>query len=193
MLTDRLIYRESWKPGPPVRPVTQDDVSHAELRLSLHGPGRMGLKKSHHDDIDGDPYYLWSGKCAGHWAVSLQHRACFVDLGGEGGIRWCSRQSGAHRLRLVIKLADGPWLVADQAAGASATWQESEFHPRALSWRRLDIEAIEPAEAAGTPDLHRVDAIGFSDLASGGGIDACSRLAWIEVRGTTAPRPSMIE
>ena len=38
------------------------------------------------------------------------------------------------------------------------------------------------------PDLSRVDAIGFTDLARGGGSKLCSRLDWIEVQGRAVAR-----
>ena len=38
-----------------------------------------------------------------------------------------------------------------------------------------------------TPDLSRVEEIGFTDLMAGGGSAACSRLDWIEVYGRLNP------
>jgi hypothetical protein len=192
-MTGKLIYRGSWTETPPVRPVAQRDVSDPALRLSLHGPGCLGLKKSHHDDIEGDPYYLWSGTCAGRWAASLRHRGLLVDFERGGRVLWCTRQSGANRLRLVIKPAEGSWLISDEATGATDDWQESELRPAALTWRLLDIGKVEVGDAVQAPCLRRVDEVGFADLLPGGGIDACSRLAWIEVRGAAMERPRVIE
>jgi hypothetical protein len=36
--------------------------------------------------------------------------------------------------------------------------------------------------------LHDIDAIGFTDLMSGGDKTACSRLSWLEVWGHSVPR-----
>ena len=180
---DTLIYRESWTAIPPARPVTQEHVSHPDLILSLHGPGRMGLKKSHHSEIEGDPYYIWSGTCEHSWALSLSHSKLLVNFEVAGMVRWCSRQSGAHRLRLIVKSVDGPWLVSDQSAGGSEDWREFEFRPLSLSWRLLDIDEVKVMGEAPAPSLTKIDAIGFTDLVAGGGSNACSRLAWIEVWG----------
>lgn len=185
-----LIYRESWKEIPPARPLTQKHVSHPDLILSLHGPGRMGLKKSHHSEIPGDPYYIWSGKCEGSWALSLRHDKSLVDFADGGLVRWSSRQSGGHRLKLIVKSIDGPWLVSDQFAGDSEDWREFEFRPQFLSWRLLDIDKVEVMAKAPAAALTKIDAIGFADLTAGAGIAACSRLAWIEVRGREVIRPA---
>jgi hypothetical protein len=183
-----LIFREQWNETPPARPVTQDHLSHPNLIVSLHGPGRLGLKKSHHSEIAGDPPYIWSGKCAGPWALSLQHGALLINLEEAGMVRWCSRQSGGHRLRLIVKPCGASWLVSDQFAGVSAGWREFEIPAASLTWQLLDIAAIRPMGAAPAMPLTEIDAIGFSDLEAGGGSEACSRLAWFEVWGGKVAR-----
>lgn len=184
-----LIYRESWKEIPPARPVTQDHVAHPDLILSLHGPGRRGLKKSHHSEIEGDPYYIWSGKCDGRWALSLMHKKLFINFEDAGRVRWCAKQSGGHCLKLIVKSVDGPWLVSDQSAGGSKDWREFEFHPLSLSWQLLDIDDVTVMGKAPATSLAKIEAIGFTDLMAGGGSEACSRLAWIEVWGGKVLRP----
>lgn len=184
-----LIYRESWKEIPPARPVTQDHVAHPDLMLSLHGPGGMGLKKSHHSEIAGDPYYIWSGKSEGSWALSLMHNKLFINFEDAGRVRFCSKQSGGHGLRLVVKPADGSWLIGDQFAGESEDWREFEFRPLSLSWRSLDIDAVKVMGEVLAPSLAKIEAVGFADLSAGGGSEACSRLAWIEVWGGAVLRP----
>lgn len=184
-----LIYREGWKEGPAARPITQEHVSHPDLVLALHGPGSLGLKKSHHNEIAGEPYYIWSGKCEGNWALSLRHRGVFVNLEEGGLIRWCSKQSGGHRLKLIVKSLAGPWLVSDQSADPSVDWREFEFRFPSLSWHLLDIDEVEMLGKAPAVPLMAIDAIGFTDLKRGGGSEACSRLAWIEVWGREVPRP----
>ena len=65
----------------------------------------------------------------------------------------------------------------------SEDWREREFIVADLSWRRLDIEKVIEGRHVNAPDLSRVVEIGFTDLMTGGGSDACSRLDWIEVWG----------
>ncbi|PYT32196.1 MAG: hypothetical protein DMG57_02625 [Acidobacteria bacterium] len=66
-----LFFREDWKEIPAATPITQEHVAAADLILSLYGPGKANIRKSHHDTPADDPYYVWSGECEGNWAVSL--------------------------------------------------------------------------------------------------------------------------
>jgi len=201
-----LVFREDWEAIPAERPITQRHVSHRDLVLALHGPGGNQVKKSHHEHIDGDPYYVWSGKCEGAWALTFRHRRMMIDLSLDGLVRWRARQSGSHRLRLVVKPEGRPWLVSEMSDDASPSWREFEIDVAATSWRRFDIETCtacatvaggeivdaEPALAGNVcafdPGLARIEAVGVTDLMPGGGSDNCSRLDWIEVWGRSVAR-----
>ncbi|MGA2033359.1 MAG: hypothetical protein ABSG68_13965 [Thermoguttaceae bacterium] len=178
-----LFFREDWRETPPETPITQAHVANPELILTLHGPGRAGIKKSHHPQPADDPYYVWSGEAEGNWAVSLRHRSRLADLSGPAKIRWRSKQSGFRQLRVVLKLADGAWLVSEQSDGESQDWHVKEFQVASLKWRKLDIAKIIEGAPCHNPDLSRVEEIGCTDLMVGGGSAACSRLDWIEVYG----------
>ncbi len=156
--------------------------------LSLHGPGKAGVKKSHHDRPADDPYYIWTGLCEGNCAISLRHKTSYVDLTGQAKVRWRSKQSGFRQARLIVKLAGGPWLVSDISDGPSSDWREFEFIIADIRWRKLDIGKVVEGPWVEKPDLSRVDEIGWSDLMPGGSSDACSRVDWIEVYGRPAPR-----
>ena len=183
-----LFFREDWKESPPATPITQEHVANPNLILKLYGPGKDGIKKSHHDTPKDDPFYVWSGTCPANWAVVLFHRSSLVDLTGLAKIRWRSKQAGFRQLRLIVKLADGTWLVSAQADEGSRDWREREFNVPDLQWRRLDIDKIVEGASVDKPDLSKVDEIGFTDLMAGGGSVACSRLDWIEVRGRPIKR-----
>src|SRR6185503_16424685 len=92
-----------------------------------------------------------------------------------------ARQSGLRQLRVLIKLADGTWLVSDQSDGPSDTWREREFKIAEIRWRALNINTVVEGAWVEKPDLSRVDEVGFTDLMAGGGTPASSRLDWIEV------------
>jgi hypothetical protein len=66
-----LFFREDWKEIPFALPITSEHVSNPELRMETHGPGKLGIKKSHHAEIENDPFYIWSGKCELSWGLSL--------------------------------------------------------------------------------------------------------------------------
>jgi hypothetical protein len=183
-----LFFREDWKEIPPARPVTQEHVSNPDLLVSRHGPGEAGIKKSHHDQPADDPWYIWSGEASGNWAISLRHKKFDVDLTGLAKVRWRSKQAGFRQLRLILKLADGRWLVSDKFDGPSADWRIHEFNVADIHWRRLDIERIVEGEWEMNSDLSRVEEIGWTDLMTGGNSLACSRVDWIEVYGKPVPR-----
>jgi hypothetical protein len=178
-----LLFREDWRETPPETPITQTHVANPDLILSLHGPGRAGIKKSHHAQPVDDPYYVWSGTAEGNWAVSLRHRSGALDLTGPAKIRWRSKQSGFRQLHVVLKLADGAWLVSEQSDGESQEWHVKEFLLASLTWRKLDISKVVESSPCRDPDLSHVAEVGWTDLMVGGGSSACSRLDWIEVYG----------
>jgi hypothetical protein len=97
-------------------------------------------------------------------------------------------QSGFRLLRIVLKLADGTWLVSDKYDDASGDWREREFNFSDIRWRRLEIKTVTEGGWEPAPDLSKVDEIGFTDLMAGGGSAACSRVDWIEVYGRLVVR-----
>jgi hypothetical protein len=169
--------------------VTQDHVSNSDLIVTRHGPGEAGIKKSHHDKPADDPFYIWSGEAEGNWALSLRHRDTLVDLTGLAKIRWRTKQAGYRQLRILIKLAGGPWLVSDQCDDSSQDWRVREFNISDQRWRKLDIQKVIEGSWETAPDLSRVEEIGWTDLMPGGGSEACSRLDWIEVYGRPIAKP----
>ena len=184
-----LFFREDWKEISAALPVTQEHVSNPNLVMTLHGPGASGIKKSHHDQPADDPFYIWSGEAPANWAITLRHRRNLVDLTGQAKIRWRAKQSGFRELRLIIKLSSGDWLISDQSDGPSSDWRTREFNLADLRWRRLDIKKVVEGDWVASPDLSRVEEIGWTDLMAGGGSPASSRLDWIEVCGRSLPAP----
>jgi len=188
-----LFFREDWNHKEPFEEVSQEHVASPDLLQSTWGPGGSGIKKRHHGRDD-EPYYIWSGACPGNWALTLRHKDAFADLTGRARIRWRTMETGFRRLHIVLKLADGTWLVSDESTGASSDWMESDFVVKDLHWRKLDIKEIFEGVPAANPDLSRVDEIGFTDLMRGmlspAGMSspAASRLDWIEVYARSVKR-----
>ena len=183
-----LFFREDWKDIPAATPVTQEHVANKNLILGLYGPGKDSIRKSNHEKPVDDPFYIWPGLCKGNWAVTLKSRTNFVDLSQYAKIQWRTKQAGFRNLHIILKLADGTWLVSDLADGPSRDWRVSEFNIMDITWYALDISTIIEKRPVRNPDLTKVDEIGFTDLMTGGGSDACSRLDWIEVYGKPVPR-----
>lgn len=176
-----LFFREDWKETPAEIPVNQNHVNNPALILGVYGPGQDSIKKSNHDTPSDDPYYIWSGLCIGNWAVSLKHKDHFADMSGYAKIKWRSKQFGFRELHILLKLADGTWLVSKEGDPASSDWRISEFNVQDLHWYTIDMNTITELKPALNPDLSKVEEIGFTDLMPGGKSTACSRLDWIEV------------
>lgn len=183
-----LFFREDWKETPAATPVTMEHVVNKNLLLGLYGPGADSIKKSNHEKPVDDPFYIWSGLCQGNWAVTLKNKTSYVDLTGYAKILWRSKQGGMRSLHIVLKLADGTWLVSVGGDGMSGDWRISEFNIMDMEWYSLNIRSVIETKPVKDPDLSRVDEIGFTDLMTGGASDACSRLDWIEVYGKPVPR-----
>ena len=102
-----------------------------------------------------------------------------MDLTGLSKVRWTTRASGFHAVRPLIKLMDGTFLVGDHADASTTTFLESEFAFAGLRWIKLDIDRIvtigrygplgEASSWAESPDLSKVDEVGFVDLMPGDG------------------------
>ena len=183
-----LFFREDWKETPAATPVTQDHVANPNLLLALYGPGKDGIKKSHHDSPADDPYYIWTGTCPANCAIALHHRTLNADLRGQSKIVWRSKQAGFRYLRIILKLANGAWLVSDQFDDASQDWRIREFNVSDIHWRALDIKLVVEGAWAEKPDLSSVEEIGWTDLMPGGASLACSRVDWIEVYANSSKR-----
>ena len=188
-----LFFREDWNHIEPFEQVTQEHVASPDLIQTLYGPGKDGIKKRHHG-TDADPYYIWSGACPANWALTLRHKSSYADLTGRARIRWRTMTTGFRQVHIILKLADGTWLVSDQSTPASSDWRESEFILSDLTWRNLDIKEVVEYYAVSHPDLSRVDEIGFTDLMRGvlsppgHSSPASTRLDWIEVWSKSVPR-----
>jgi len=79
--------------------------------------------------------------------------------------------------------------VSNEGAGPSKAWQRTVLKVRDLSWSRLDIDTAARGRRVDRANLKQVTEIGFTDLATGGGSKACSRVDWIEVWQHLPKRP----
>ena len=183
-----LFFREDFRETPAATPITQEHLVNPKVLLSLYGPGKEGMKKSHHDTPADDPFYIWDGTCEGNCAATLRDKGSYADLTGQAKIQWRTKQSGFRRLHLILRLAGGAWLVSEPVEAASTDWRESEAVLQDLHWRRLDIRTLVEGAAVEHPDLSRVDEIGWSTLMTGGNTPACSRVDWIAVYARPVPR-----
>ena len=185
-----LFFREDFKETPWEIPISQTHIANPDVIFSTYGPGQDSLKKSNHEQPVDDPYYMWSGLCLDSWAVTFKHKDAYADLSSFAKISWRAKQVGFHNLRIILKLADGQWLISDVFDGPSRDWRVKEFNVSDINWWTFDIETVKEKKPISLDkvDLSRVDEIGCTDLMRGGGSQACSRLDWIEVHAKPVPK-----
>ncbi len=140
---------------------------------------------------ENNPIHPWLCMCTSPCAVTLRSKTKLADLTGLARIRWNTKMSGFHQVRPIVKLADGTWLVGDQAAGSTADWLVSEIAFGDLHWMKLDIaRVVTTGTVLDKVDLGKVEEIGFADLmpGSGHGPGGWSDVAQIEVFAQSVSR-----
>jgi hypothetical protein len=133
-----LFFKEAWKESPGNIPLTQDAVTNPDLVLTQYGPGNK-------DDFgitsEGNMNHVWTGLCNSACAVTLKHKANFVDLTGKARMKWAVKTSGFHEVRPVVKLADGTYLIGDHTDSSTLDYRESEFYFAELPSRLRSLNA----------------------------------------------------
>jgi hypothetical protein len=176
----------------------QENVTDPNLELKWYGAAAKQLLTSGTPGSDTTPFSVWSGVAEGPFAVTFRQKQSYVDLSGLGKIRWMVKTSGFHVVRPVLKLADGTLVVGDHADASVPMLVESEFALASVRWVKLDPVRIVTLGGTGgpanstwvTPDLTRVDEVGFADLmpGSGHGTGGYIHLGTIQVYGKAVPR-----
>jgi hypothetical protein len=180
-----LLFREDFTETSAEFPITQSHLANKALTLSVFGAGKQQIKKSNHSKIINDPFYVWSGLAKGNWMVALKYKK-LIDLSGRAKVRWRAKQSGFRQLRLTIKLASGKWLVSNLFDGDSSDWRVKEFNVADILWYGLDSKKITETRLIQSPDLSKIEMVGWTDLMIGGASVASSRVDWIEVYAKVA-------
>src|SRR2546425_3281295 len=196
-----VAFREDWTdptPGVPTDYKDRDLDSHLQNKNLQHGRYGLGAKDviyDRHVSPRDDPGYIWLGACAaGPCAITLKDKTDHLDLSNPmAKVVWRTKQGGFRQLRLVLKLADGSFLISDRYAGPAEDWNISEILISEVHWRILKIqEPVRIYEDAlvEKPNLTKVDEIGFTDLMVGGPsfTSGTSRVDWIEVHADRVKR-----
>ena len=147
--------------------LTQASVTTPNVDVQLYGDGRNIIVAT-----GAGPQFprLFFGLCTGPCGFTLREKDHAFDLRARASIRFTTIVSGFHRVRPIIRLADGTLLIGDQAEGSTADYHQYEVSFSDCRWLRLD-----PARGVtlgGTwvqPDLSKVDEVGVFDVIPGSG------------------------
>jgi len=149
-------------------PLGEDSITTPNVDLHLYGDGKniiVAVGKGANFPR------LFFGLCEKPCGFTLRDRNTYFDLRGRANIKFTTIVSGFHRVRPIIKLADGTLLIGDQAEGSTA-----DYHPYEISFsdcRWLKLDPVRGVTLGGSwvenPDLSKVEEVGYFDVIPGSG------------------------
>lgn len=195
-----MLFRETWATE-AAQPMVQASISNKALTLHIYGDANEIRKSTHAAD---DEHYTYTGETTTNWSLTLSDPKNYWDLTGDGRFRMQTRNSGLRTTHIVIKTADGKYFVSEEGNPESTAWIARDYIFRDLTWRAL-LMTDTPSNASNrrqpnpkrvplipqqraTPDLTKIEEVGFSDLMEGGWIPSTSRVRSWEVWGKAVPR-----
>jgi hypothetical protein len=195
-----LVMKADFKPAVAGKteqlPFVQANVVDPNLELKQYGAGKDVLTNAG-NPAQFIPFSAWTGMTAGPFALTFRDKTNMLDLSGGAKIRWATKTSGFHVVRPVIRLADGGMFVGDIGSENVAMMAVSEFPVGTVRWVKLDPMRVVTLGSPGpynqiwaTPDLSKVDEVGFADLipGSGHGTGGWVHVGSIEAYGKAVPR-----
>jgi hypothetical protein len=148
-------------------PLIQSTVTTPNVDLQHYGDGRNIIIAVG----TGENFpRLFSGLCKGPCGFTLRDRNNYFDLRGRANIKLTVLVSGFHRVRPIIRLADGTLLIGDQAEGSVADYHQYQINFNECRWLRLDpVRGVTLGANWVEPDLSKVDEVGYFDVIPGSG------------------------
>jgi len=152
-------------------PLSQDSITTPNVDLQLYGDGRNIIVATGSGANFPRTFF---GLCKGPCGFSLRDRNNYFDLRGSANMTFTTIVSGFHRVRPIMKLADGTLLIGDQAEGSVADYHQYTISFSECRWLRLDpVRGVTLGGTWVVPDLSKVDEVGYFDIIPGSG-------AWTE-------------
>lgn len=148
-------------------PLTQESIATPNVDLHLYGDGRNIIVAV---GSGANLPRLFFGLCEHPCGFTVRDRTSYFDLRGRAHVTFTTIVSGFHRVRPVIKLADGTLLIGDQAEGSVADYHQYEISFSECRWLRLDpVRGVTLGAWVANPDLSKVDEVGVFDVIPGSG------------------------
>jgi len=149
------------------RPLSRDAVTTPDVDLQLYGDGRNIVVAT---GTGANFPRLFFGLCKGPCGFTLRGRNNAFDLRGRASIRFTTIVSGFHRVRPIIRLADGTLLIGDQAEGSTADYHQYDISFSDCRWLRLDpVRGVTLGATWVAADLGKVEEVGVFDVIPGSG------------------------
>ena len=174
-----MLLQAAQRPAPPVQlfelalqnqarvPLSKTPVTTPNVDVQLYGDGKNIVVAT-----GNGPQLprLFFGLCTGPCGFTLRDKEKWFDLRGRASLRFTTIVSGFHRVRPLIKLADGTLLVGDQAEGSTADYHRYDISFSDCRWLALDPgRGVTLGATWVQPDLSRVDEVGVFDVIPGSG------------------------
>jgi hypothetical protein len=148
-------------------PLTQNTLTAPGVDLQLYGDGKNIIVATGNGP---NLPRLFFGLCTGPCGFAVRHRDHAFDLRGRASIRLTTIVSGFHRVRPIVKLADGTLLIGDQAEGSTADYHQYDISFSDCRWLRLDpVRGVTLGGTWVAADLSKVDEVGIFDVIPGSG------------------------
>jgi hypothetical protein len=180
--------------------MTQANLGNQQLRLHIYGDA-AGIRKTAHGNED----YTYTGETRNNWAITVSDPTSYWDLRVPAKLLLRTRNTGFRLAHIIIKTSDGKYYASEEGSGESSAWMNRDYILADLHWRNLTMtdapsnvasatRPVDPNRAVlaptsvATPDLSKVEEIGFSDLMPGGFIPATLRINAWALFGKKVPR-----
>ncbi len=148
-------------------PLTQNSITTPNVDLQLYGDGGDIVVAVGRGANFPRTFF---GLCEKPCGFTLRDRSNYFDLTGRANIKITTIVSGFHRVRPIIKLADGTLLIGDQAEGSVADYHQYQISFSECRWLKLDpVRGVTLGAWVEHPDLSRVDEVGYFDVIPGSG------------------------
>jgi hypothetical protein len=149
-------------------PLSQDSITTPNVDLQLYGDGRNIIVATGSGANFPRTFF---GLCKGPCGFSLRDKNSYFDLRGSANMTFTTIVSGFHRVRPIIRPADGTLLIGDQAEGSVADYHQYTISFSDCRWLRLDpVRGVTLGGTWVVPDLSKVDEVGYFDVISGSGL-----------------------
>ena len=148
-------------------PLSQQMIATPNAAVQLYGDGKNIIVAT-----GSGPQLprLFFGLCTGPCGFTLRDRDNYLDLSGRASIRFTTVVSGFHRVRPIVKLADGTLLIGDQAEGSTADYHRYDVSFTDCRWLRLEpVRGVTLGATWVQADLSKVDEVGLFDIVPGSG------------------------